>query len=109
MATGEMQTQHNRFYEAEIIRLRGEVLLAQSPGNTTEVETAFRQAIRVAADQSCRPLELRAATSLAKLLSQMGRSEEARGLLAPIYGAFSEGLGLPDLRAAKSVLAELAT
>jgi class 3 adenylate cyclase/tetratricopeptide (TPR) repeat protein len=108
LATSEMQTQHNRFYEAEIMRLRGEVLLAQSPGNPAEAEATFRQAIRLAADQSCRPLELRAATSLAKLLSQMKRSEEARDLLAPIYGAFSEGLDQPDLRAAKSVLAELA-
>jgi predicted ATPase len=94
-------------YEAEVIRLRGEVLLAQSPGNAAQAETTLRQAIGLAAEQSCRPLELRAAVSLAKLLGDGGRGPEARGLLAPVYGKFTEGFDTPDLRTAKALLAAL--
>jgi len=107
-ATNEMNTQGNRFYEAEIMRLRGEVLLAQSPDNATEAETAFRQALALAIRHCCRPLELRAVTSLARLLRKSGRREEARDVLAPIYGAFAEGFDRPDLQTAKTLLDELA-
>ncbi len=103
----ELQSRHNRFYEAEITRLRGEVLLAQSPGNAAAAEAAFRQAMAVAARQTCRALELRAAVSLVRILSDSARRTEARELLAPLYGAFTEGFGLPDLKAAKALLAEL--
>ena len=103
----ELQSRHNRFYEAEITRSRGEVLLAQSPGNAAAAEAAFRQAMAVAARQSCRALELRAAVSLAQLLSDNARQAEARELLAPIYAAFTEGFGRPDLKAAKILLAQL--
>jgi class 3 adenylate cyclase/predicted ATPase len=106
-AVDEMSTQHNRFYEAEVNRVRGEVLLAQSPGNAAEAEAAFSQALAVAARQSCQPLKLRAATSLARLWAKNGRRDEARDLLAPVYGAFSEGFEQPDLLAAKALLAEL--
>ena len=95
------------YYEAEIIRLRGEVLLAQSPSNAAEAEAGFREAIKLAAQQSCRALELRAATSLARLLRDRSRRTEARDVLAPIYGAFVEGFDKPDLLAAKTLLAEL--
>ncbi|HXQ85023.1 MAG TPA: AAA family ATPase [Xanthobacteraceae bacterium] len=107
-ATNEMNTQGNRFYEAEIMRLRGEVSLAQSPDNATEAETAFRQALALAIRHCCRPLELRAVTSLARLLGKSGRREEARDVLAPIYGAFAEGFDRPDLQTAKTLLDELA-
>ena len=106
-AIDEMNRQHNRFYEAEMMRLRGEVLLAQSSGNAGEAETAFRQAMAIAAKQSCRALELRAATSLAQLLADTARAAEARDLLAPVYGTFTEGFERPDLKAAKALLAEL--
>ena len=62
-AVDEMNKQQNRFYEAEMVRLRGDILLAQSPGNAPEAESVFRQAMAVAAQQSCRALELRSATS----------------------------------------------
>jgi class 3 adenylate cyclase/tetratricopeptide (TPR) repeat protein len=106
-ATIDMNNQQNRFYEAEIVRLRGEILLAQSRGNAADAEAGFRQAIAIAVGQSCRPIELRAATSLARLLAGSGRRAEARAVLAPVYGGFTEGFDRPDLQAAKALLAEL--
>jgi class 3 adenylate cyclase/predicted ATPase len=103
-----MNTQHNRFYDAEITRMRGEILLTQSHGNAAEAEDAFRQAIAIAQQQSCRALELRAGVCLARLLAESGRSAEARGLLAPLINAFTEGFGQRDLQAAKALLAEMA-
>ena len=103
-----MNKQTNWFYHAEIVRLRGDILLAQSRNNAAEAERIFREAIAIAARQPCRPLELRAATSLARLLGESGRSAEARELLVPLYDAFTEGFAMPDLKAAKTVLAELA-
>jgi len=93
-----------RFYEAEAVRLRGEILLAQSPANTGQAEATFRQSMALAAAQSCRATELRAGTSLARLLADSGRTAEARDVLAPVYGAFTEGFGWPDLQAAKTLL-----
>jgi predicted ATPase len=103
----EVDRRANHFCEPEIARLRGEVLLAQSRANSAEAEAAFREALALAARQTCRPLELRAATSLARLLAEAGRRAEARDVLAPIYGALSEGFGRPDLKTAKKLLAGL--
>jgi class 3 adenylate cyclase/predicted ATPase/RNA polymerase subunit RPABC4/transcription elongation factor Spt4 len=103
----EADRQQAPYYDAEIMRLRGEVLLAQSPDNAVEAEAAFRQAMAFAAHQSCRALELRAATSLAQLLRDRSRRADARDLLAPVYGAFTEGFARADLRAANALLAEL--
>jgi class 3 adenylate cyclase/predicted ATPase len=105
-AVDEMDQQHNRFYEAEMMRMRGEVLLATSPANASEAETAFRRAMAIAATQSCRALELRAATSLARLLHQSGRMANARNVLEPVYTRFTEGLGRPDLKAATDLLSQ---
>jgi class 3 adenylate cyclase/predicted ATPase len=95
------------FYEAEIIRVRGEVMVAQAPDHPAAAEAAFRQAIAIAARQTCRAIELRAATSLARLLRDTSRRAEARDLLAPVYGAFTEGFGRPDLQTAKALLDEV--
>lgn len=81
--------------------------MAQSRASSAEAEAAFRDALALAVRQSCRPLELRAATSLARLLAEKGRREEARDVLSPIYGALNEGFGRPDLKTAKAPLAEL--
>jgi predicted ATPase len=102
-----MNTQHNRFYDAEITRMRGEILLAQSHSHAGETEAAFRQAMAIAQRQSCRALELRAGVSLARLLADDGRATEARGLLAPLFGAYTEGFAQKDLQAAKALLDEL--
>ncbi len=95
------------FYEAELARLRGENLLAQSRSNASLAEAAFRQAITLADKHACRILQLRAATSLAKLLGDTGRLSEGRAVLAPLYGEFTEGFEILDLRAAKTLLAVL--
>ena len=102
-ASAESQAHGNYFCLPDIVRLRGEILLARSRDNAA-AEEAFREALALAAKQSCRPLELRAATSLARLLAETGRRAEAREALAPVYAAFSEGLGFPDLQAAKALL-----
>jgi hypothetical protein len=96
-----------RFYEAEAVRLRGDILLAKSPDSVAEAEATYREALTLAARQSNRAAELRASTSLARLLSERGRKTEARDLLAPVYAAFTEGFDKQDLMAAKTLLAEL--
>jgi class 3 adenylate cyclase/tetratricopeptide (TPR) repeat protein len=98
----------NQFYAPEIPRVRGEVLLAQSRDNADAAEQAFREAAALAAKQLCRPLELRAAMSVARLLAEKNRGAEAREVLAPVYTRFTEGFGRPNLRAAKALLDELA-
>jgi tetratricopeptide (TPR) repeat protein len=91
-------------WEAELLRLRGSTLLAARPAAVDEAEGSYRDAIAVAQRQGARSLELRAATSLARLLQSKGKSEQARGLLAPVYGWFTEGLDTADLREAKTLL-----
>jgi predicted ATPase len=103
----EAMSQENHFCEPEIYRLRGEVLLAQLPANRAAAELALRQAVALAVKQPCPPLQLRAASSLARLLAEDGRRTEARDLLAPVHGAFTEGFARPDWQAAKALLAEL--
>ncbi len=103
----DARTQGNLYCLPELHRLRGDILLMQSRADNVEAERSYREAMAMAAGQSCRPLELRAATSLARLLAEHGRREEARGLLAPVYGAFTEGFERPDLQAAKAMLAAL--
>ena len=93
-------------HDAEIHRLRGELLLLQQ-APSAEVEACFCTAIDVARQQSAKSLELRAAVSLSRLLREQGRREEARQLLAEIYGWFTEGFDTPDLQHAKQALAEL--
>jgi len=106
-AAGEIDAKGNRFCAPELFRLRGEALLAQARPDDAGAERAFREALAMSRKQSCRPLELRAATSLAQLLRDSGRAAEARDLLAAVYGAFTEGFERPDLQAAKTLLAEL--
>jgi class 3 adenylate cyclase/predicted ATPase len=106
-ASKENLAQHARFYEPEMVRLRGEALLGQSRGNAGEAEKAFQQAVAAAAAQPCPALELRARTSLARLLGNDGRGAQAYDLLAPFYGEFTEGFDKPDLQAAKTLLDEL--
>ena len=101
-SAAEATQQDNHFCEPDILRVRGEILLAQSPANFAAAEATFREAVALAQRQSCRPLELRAATNLARLLGENGRRTEARDLLAPIYGVFTEGFARPDLLAAKA-------
>jgi predicted ATPase len=96
------------FYEAEIHRLKGELLLQQSPDNQPEAESCFQHAITIAQHQSAKSWELRASTSLARLWRSQGKRAEARELLEPVYSWFTEGFDTADLRDAKALLDELA-
>jgi tetratricopeptide (TPR) repeat protein len=93
--------------DAELHRLQGKFLLRLPSSNWAEVETCYRRALAIARQQGTRGLELRAAISLARLLTDQERHDEARDLLAPVYGWFSEGFGTPDLKAARALLDEL--
>jgi predicted ATPase len=92
---------------AEILRLKGELLLARD-GLPAEAERWFRAAIELARAQQARWWELRATASLARLLRDTGRNDEARRMLAEIYGWFTEGFDTADLKDAKALLDELA-
>ena len=87
--------------------VKGELLLAQNPSNAAEVELCFRTAIEIARRLSVRMAELRATTSLARLLAKQNRRDEARTMLAEIYGWFTEGFDTADLKEAKALLDEL--
>jgi predicted ATPase len=93
-----------RYWEAELYRLKDELLLALSAEQHAEAETCFHQAIDIARRQQAKSLELRAATSLSRLWQRQGKDAEARALLAPIYGWFTEGFDTADLREAKGLL-----
>ena len=99
---------NERFYEAEIYRVKGELLLKQGgPDSAAGAESCFRQALDIARVQSAKSWELRAATSLTRLWRDQGRRAQARELLAPIYGWFTEGFETADLKDAKALLDEL--
>jgi predicted ATPase len=97
----------DRVAEAETHRLKGELLLKQNNSNAAEPQSCFEQAIEIARHQSAKSWELRATTSLARLLAKRGRRDEARAMLAEIYGWFTEGFDTADLKDAKALLDEL--
>jgi len=94
-------------WEAELHRLRGELLLCQSTGNRAKAEASYNQAIAVARRLQAKSLELRAATSLARLWQGQRKRVEARELLEPVYDWFTEGFDMPDLIEAKELLSAL--
>ncbi len=96
-----------RFWDAELDRLRGELLLSLAGDNQTEAETCFQKAISTARLQNAKSLELRGTTSLARLWDKQGKSSEARDLLVAIYSWFTEGHDTPDVADAKFLLDEL--
>ena len=100
-------TRGERVYAAEVYRLKGELLL-QSDTASEAVETCFHQALEVARHQQAKSLELRAATSLARLWQSQAKQAEAHQLLAEIYGWFTEGFETADLQEAKALLDSLA-
>jgi tetratricopeptide (TPR) repeat protein len=101
-----IETSGQHMYEAELWRLRGE-LLALRGGAETEAEHSFERALRVARSQKARSWELRATASLSRLLTRQGKRDEARTMLAEIYNWFSEGFDTADLKDAKALLDEL--
>ena len=95
-----------RWFAAELYRHKGQLLLRQ--GHSEAAEELYRKALSIAEEQEAKLWELRAAVSLARLRRDQGRHAEARDLLAPIYGWFTEGFDTPDLKEAKALLDELA-
>ena len=95
-----------RWAEAELYRVRGELLRASH--DPTAAERCFSQAIGIAQRQNAKFWELRAAISLARLWREQGKRDAARDLLAPVYGWFAEGFDTPVLKEAKALLDELA-
>jgi len=94
--------------EAELHRLEGELLLATDPDNVAAAERCLRTAIEIAPRQGARLFELRATTSLARLLKRQNKRDEARAMLSEIYGWFTEGFEFSDLKDAKALLDEMA-
>ncbi|HWD57815.1 MAG TPA: AAA family ATPase [Stellaceae bacterium] len=105
-ALAEAEAAGRGWWQAEFLRVRGEG--ERSFHDPRTAEQSYREAIAVAQDQSAKSLELRAATSLARLWLQQNRTAETRALLAPLYDWFTEGLDTADLRDAKALLDELA-
>jgi predicted ATPase len=95
------------YFEAEIYRLQGELLLQQVAGREQEAETCFCQALKVARRQQAKSMELRATVSLSRLWQQQGKRDKARQLLARSYNWFTEGFDILDLREAKALLGAL--
>jgi len=102
-----VEQHEERFWEAEVYRLQGVLLLRQPETRQEEAEAWLRQALDVARRQEAKALELRAAMSLSHLWQQQGKRQEAHDLLAPIYRWFTEGFDTADLRETKALLDEL--
>jgi predicted ATPase len=102
------ETTGERLYESELYRLKGELLLQQNSANHVEAETCFQHSISIAQSQQAKSLELRSATSLARLWQQQGKRQEAHDLLAPVYHWFTEGFDTADLQEAQALLDALA-
>jgi predicted ATPase len=103
-----VEQHEERFWEAEVSRLRGVLLLRQTGTPQAEAEAWLRRALDVARRKEAKSLELRAAMSLSRRWQQRGKQAEARELLAPVYGWFTEGFDTADLQEAKALLEELA-
>jgi predicted ATPase len=103
-----VETTKERWYEAEVNRVAGEIAFKSPQLDVTEAEVYFHRALAVARRQQAKFWELRAAMSMARLWRDQGKREEARDLLAPVYGWFTEGFDTLDLKEAKALLHELA-
>ncbi len=106
-ATTTLETTKERWCEADVLRIAGEIALEPSGRDAAKAEAFFDRALAVARRQQAKSWELRAATAKARLWRDQGRRAEARGLLAPVYGWFTEGFDTLDLMEAKAVLDEL--
>jgi predicted ATPase len=95
-------------HEAELHRLKGEVLLRQPVSDKPQAVACFQRALDLARQERAKSLELHAALSLSRLWQQQGKRGEASELLAPVYGWFTEGFDTADLQEAKALLDELA-
>ena len=97
-----------RWWEAEVNRTAGEITLLSPEPDAAKAEAYFDRALAVARQQQAKSWELRAAMSLARLWRDQGKVQQARELLAPVYGWFTEGFDTGDLKEAKALLEDLA-
>ena len=103
-----IQVTGERWSEAEVNRVAGEIAAKSPEQDASKAEARFQTALRIARQQQAKSWELRAAMSLARLWRDQGKVQQARELLAPVYGWFTEGFDTRDLKEAKELLEELA-
>ena len=106
-AMSTVETAKERWFEAEINRVAGTIALKSPVPDTAKAQAYFERALAVARHQQAKSWELRAAMSMARLRRDQGKRNEARDLLAPVYGWFTEGFDTRDLKEAKALLEEL--
>jgi predicted ATPase len=105
-AIAAVETTKETWCEAEVHRVAGEIALMSPEPDAAKAEACFERALAVARQQQAKSWELRAATSMARLWRDQGKPQQARELLAPIYGWFTEGFDTRDLKEAKALLVE---
>jgi predicted ATPase len=106
-ATGAVETTKETMFEAEVYRIAGKIALMGPQNDSAKAEAHFEHALAVARQQQAKSWELRAAMSLARLWRDQGKVQQARELVAPVYGWFTEGFETLDLKEAKALLEEL--
>jgi predicted ATPase len=104
-----METSKETWFEAELNRIAGEIALKSPERDLVKAHAFFERALAVARQHQAKSWELRAAMSLARLWRDQGKVQQARELLAPVYGWFTEGFDTRDLKEAKALLTQLAT
>ena len=102
-----VETTKEELWEAEVHRTAGEIVLMSSEPDLAKAESHFKRSLAVARQQQAKSWQLRAAMSLARLWRDQGKVQQARELLAPVYGWFTEGFDTLDLKEAKALLQEL--
>ena len=108
-AMSTIETTKESWFEAEVNRIAGEIARKSPEPDAAKAEAYFERALAVARQQQAKSWELRAAMSMARLWRDQGKRDEARDLLAPVYGWFTEGFDTLDLKEAKSLLDELSS
>jgi predicted ATPase len=103
-----VETTEERWCEADIHRIAGEIALLSPEPDAAKAQAYFERSLSIARQQQAKSWELRASMSLARLWRSQGKVQEARELLAPVYGWFTEGFDTRDLKEAKALLEELA-
>ena len=106
-ATTVVETTKETWFEADVYRIAGEIALKAPKPDAAKAEGYFERALAIARQQQAKSLELRAAMSMARLWRDQGKRDEARELLAPVYGWFTEGFDTRDLKEAKALLDDL--
>jgi predicted ATPase len=106
-AIAAVQTTKERWWEAEVNRIAGEIALMPREPDAAKAEVYFEHALEIARAQQAKSWELRAAMSMARLWRDQGKQQQAHDLLAPVYGWFTEGFDTLDLKEAKALLEQL--